>query len=68
MEPYTVAGVVEGHIAVQAYGKEGFGYDPVFVPEGYEETFAELGTEKKNKISHRALAFARMKAHLALLP
>ncbi|HTV62653.1 MAG TPA: non-canonical purine NTP pyrophosphatase, partial [Verrucomicrobiae bacterium] len=42
-------------------GKNGFGYDPLFVPDGQAKTFAELGDEVKNKISHRAQALARLK-------
>lgn len=47
-----------GEIAKAPIGEEGFGYDPVFVPEGYNNTFAQLGTEVKNKISHRAKALS----------
>jgi XTP/dITP diphosphohydrolase len=54
-------GVCEGRIARQARGKGGFGYDPVFVPDGYKLTFAELPAEVKNRISHRAKAFARVR-------
>lgn len=53
-------GVIEGHIAIEPYGENGFGYDPVFVPQGYENTFAELSPKEKNKISHRAIAFRKM--------
>lgn len=49
-------GKIEGKIIEQQRGSTGFGYDPVFVPDGYSQTFAELGSEQKNKISHRALA------------
>jgi XTP/dITP diphosphohydrolase len=67
VKEFTALGKIEGHISVEPYGTHGFGYDPVFVPEGYEETFAELGAEKKNAISHRARAFAAMKEHLESL-
>lgn len=50
-------GVLEGKIIESPRGKDGFGYDPIFVPEGYDKTLAELGAEEKNKISHRAKAF-----------
>ena len=53
---YQFEGIVNGHITTSKHGTEGFGYDPVFVPEGYEQTFAELGNEIKNQISHRARA------------
>ena len=49
-------GIVKGKINPQERGTAGFGYDPVFQPEGYSETFAELGNDVKNSISHRALA------------
>ena len=52
----VVTGVCEGHITLAPVGKGGFGYDPVFVPVGYDKTFAELGEECKNRISHRAKA------------
>ena len=52
----VVIGVCEGHITLSPIGKGGFGYDPVFVPAGYDKTFAELGEECKNRISHRAKA------------
>ena len=52
-------GIVEGAIIDRERGKGGFGYDPVFVPTGYHQTFAELGDEVKNKISHRAQAVER---------
>ena len=54
--PEVVLGVCEGHIRHDPVGESGFGYDPVFVPDGYHQTFAELGEEIKNRISHRAKA------------
>ena len=53
-------GIVEGHIATEKQGTEGFGYDPIFVPEGYDQSFAQLGEEIKNSISHRARAVAKL--------
>lgn len=53
---HTFHGVCEGQIILTPRGDKGFGYDPVFVPEGYSETFAELDPELKNSISHRGKA------------
>ena len=53
-EIHQFEGIVEGQIITERRGGEGFGYDPIFQPDGYEETFAELGMEIKNHISHRA--------------
>lgn len=55
-----VEGIVRGKMAEAEYGHGGFGYDPVFIPEGYEKTFAELPAETKNNISHRARALAEL--------
>jgi XTP/dITP diphosphohydrolase len=52
-------GVVNGHIISDRRGNAGFGYDPLFIPEGFDKTFAELGAAIKNKISHRAAATRR---------
>ena len=53
---YLFEGIINGYITDTPKGNGGFGYDPVFVPDGYDKTFAELGNDVKNSISHRALA------------
>jgi XTP/dITP diphosphohydrolase len=57
---HVFEGIVKGKIAQSPIGTNGFGYDPVFIPDGYTNSFAELTLEEKNKISHRALAFGKM--------
>jgi XTP/dITP diphosphohydrolase len=57
---YLFEGVIKGNIIEKKRGTSGFGYDPVFVPEGYNQTFAELGNDIKNKISHRAQAIDKL--------
>lgn len=57
-------GIVNGYIATEKHGTEGFGYDPIFVPEEYDQSFAELGEEIKNGISHRARAVAKLIEYL----
>ena len=57
-------GIVRGTIATQKQGTEGFGYDPIFVPEGYNASFAQLGADIKNSISHRARAVEKLVRHL----
>ena len=55
-----VSGIVRGRIDTEERGEGGFGYDPIFVPEGYDKTFAELPAEVKNSISHRARAMEKL--------
>ena len=57
-------GIVNGSITHEKHGEEGFGYDPIFQPEGYDQTFAQLGMDIKNKISHRAKAVEKLAKHL----
>jgi len=62
-EPVTVKGTCEGVIVETPRGTSGFGYDPLFVPDGYNESFAELPASTKNKISHRANALSKASKH-----
>ncbi|MBO7286362.1 MAG: non-canonical purine NTP pyrophosphatase, partial [Alistipes sp.] len=55
-----VEGIVEGVIADKESGSEGFGYDPLFIPDGYTRTFADMTAEEKNAISHRGRAVANL--------
>ncbi len=64
-ETLVARGECEGHIIDTPVGENGFGYDPLFVPEGYQRTFAQLLPEEKNKISHRARALAKLEQLLA---
>lgn len=61
---YLFEGRVEGAIATEPHGEGGFGYDPLFIPEGSQLTFAEMSSEAKNKISHRGRAVAKLVAFL----
>lgn len=60
-------GSVEGTIAQKRSGTSGFGYDPIFIPDGYEQTFSEMSGEEKNKISHRGKAMAKLVQFLSQL-
>lgn len=60
----VAVGQCKGHIGTEPKGDAGFGYDPLFIPEGYDKTFAELGTDIKNTISHRANALAELESLL----
>lgn len=61
---YLFEGIVEGRIITEKRGTQGFGYDPIFVPKGFETTFAEMGMEEKAAISHRGRAVAKLVAFL----
>jgi len=63
-ESHHFTGVVEGEITTSKSGEKGFGYDPIFKPEGYDQTFAELPAQVKNQISHRAKAIEQLIAYL----
>lgn len=63
-EEHLFEGVVRGAITEGRQGTRGFGYDPIFVPEGYDTTFAEMSAQEKNSISHRGRAVAKLVAYL----
>jgi XTP/dITP diphosphohydrolase len=64
LEPPTFDGACEGRIQFSASGTKGFGYDPLFVPDGFAQSFAELGEDVKNQLSHRAKALEKLKKFL----
>jgi len=64
MQTELFDGVCEGRVNFAPRGKNGFGYDPLFVPDGFEQTFAELGEEVKNRLSHRARALQKLQKSL----
>lgn len=64
---YLFEGIVRGRIATEQHGEGGFGYDPLFVPEGYDRTFAQMSAEEKNSISHRGRAVRELAKFLAQL-
>lgn len=63
-EEHLFEGVVEGCIIDRETGHEGFGYDPLFIPDGYDKTFAQMSTDEKNSVSHRARAVRKLVAYL----
>lgn len=63
-EQKLFSGVVEGRIALEKRGEEGFGYDPLFIPENEERTFAEMGMEEKAKMNHRVRALKKLTDYL----
>ena len=65
---HLAEGICEGTITFAPRGTSGFGYDPLFVPDGYDQTFAELSEEVKNRISHRARALMNLRACLSAAP
>ena len=65
VEQANFSGTVEGRLVDALSGSGGFGYDPLFIPEGYGQTFAELGDAVKNTLSHRARALGQVIAYLA---
>jgi len=64
MEVIQFEGIVNGNIIGEGRGSYGFGYDPIFIPDGSQLTFAQMSLEEKNKFSHRARAFAKLKSYL----
>ena len=66
-QPVFFEGVIRGEIITDKRGLSGFGYDPVFVPEGHSKTFAEMTLEEKNQLSHRAIAVKKLVEYLSRL-
>ena len=63
-QQYSFEGIVNGNISTRKIGNSGFGYDPIFIPDGFEKSFAEMTLEEKNKISHRAIVVKKLVAFL----
>jgi len=61
---YLFEGIINGTIVSEKRGENGFGYDPVFMPDGYNLTFAEMDADTKNKISHRSIALKKLVSHI----
>lgn len=66
-EVHQFEGVIRGQISTEPMGHNGFGYDPIFIPEGHSRTFAQMTLDEKNKISHRALAVNEMGKFLGII-
>lgn len=62
--PIAFEGIVDGSIIHERRGKSGFGYDPVFVPDGYQKTFAEMTLQEKSTLSHRSMAIRKLETYL----
>ena len=65
-KPLLFEGVCEGHIADVVKGNDGFGYDPIFIPDGYDQSFAEIKRNEKNAISHRGRALKKLLTYLRI--
>ena len=63
-KPFTFEGIVDGSITTERRGTSGFGYDPVFMPDGYNKTFAEMTLQEKSTLSHRSMAIRKLEAYL----
>ena len=64
-EEHQFEGTAKGQITTQRSGEDGFGYDPIFIPDGYDITFAEMSVDQKNKISHRGIAVRKLIDYLS---
>jgi XTP/dITP diphosphohydrolase len=64
-QPVFFEGIIRGEIIAEKRGSSGFGYDPVFIPEGHSRTFAEMTLEEKNQLSHRAIAVKKLAEYLS---
>ena len=65
-KPLLFEGIVQGHIAEQPYGEGGFGYDPIFVADELDKTYAEMNQDEKNKVSHRGKALKKLLTYLKI--